>query len=149
MANAIRKDSNIKGFQFNNRSVKISQMEDDTTKMIRNADSIDYLFTLVSDFQKCSGLKANEEKTKAFNISNKPIKNRPKVKLKWETGPINLLGLSITDILEEHVEVNIQPKIVAIKKLLDIWKQKTLSLKGKITIINSLVIPKIIYPQLT
>ena len=137
MANSIRKNNNIKGFQLKNKTLKISQLADDTTIMVKDYDSLIYLFQILESFRKCSGLKTNIEKTKAYTLGKKTYNNKPKLNLKWETGPINLLGITITDNPKVNKEANILPKIKQIKNTLNVWKQRQLSLKGKITIINS------------
>ena len=43
------------------------------------------------------------------------------------------------------IDKNVLPKISSMKSLLNIWGQRNLSIKGKITVINSLVIPQILY----
>ncbi len=51
----------------------------------------------------------------------------------------NEQGLGFVEIL------NYKPKLVELKNLLNIWKQRALSLKGKITIINTLALAPLIY----
>ena len=73
-------------------------------------------------------------------------KDRDKpLKLNWIQFPIHTLGISITDNEQEMTEINYRPKIKQITDTLNIWNSRTLTLKGKITIINTLIIPKILY----
>ena len=85
------------------------------------------------------------EKTQAF-IIGKHIKFKETYNLKWCTGSIKLLGLSICNTEQENYIQNFEPKIKKIKSLFKIWKQRHLSLKGKITIINSLAASMLVYP---
>ncbi len=66
--------------------------------------------------------------------------------LKWCTGSVKLLGLSICNSDQENYSHNFEPKIMKIKALFRIKKQRRLSLKGKITIINSLAASLLIDP---
>ena len=66
MAESIQKCDNIEGFNMGNKYIKITQLGDDTTIMIKK--SIPYKFHILKQFETCSGLKANIVKTKAFNV---------------------------------------------------------------------------------
>ena len=63
-----------------------------------------------------------------------------------EQGPIKLLGITLTSNEKESIEENFLPKLKVMKNLLNLWSQRSLSLKGKITVINSLIISLFIYP---
>ena len=45
----------------------------------------------------------------------------------------------------DHYSLNFKPKIAKMRQLLNSWKCRRLSLKGKITVVNSLAISKLIY----
>lgn len=51
----------------------------------------------------------------------------------------------MTNTESKHYEVNYLPKMNKIKNLLQLWKQRTLSLKGKITVLNTLALTIILY----
>ncbi len=55
------------------------------------------------------------------------------------------MGIHITNNSEDNLNFNFKPKIATLKKHLAIWKQRSLSLKGKITIINNLALAPLIY----
>ena len=67
-------------------------------------------------------------------------------KLKLENGPINLLGINITNDPKLNMELNYAPKLKTMSNLLRIWSRQNLSLKGKITVINSLILSLFVYP---
>ncbi len=64
---------------------------------------------------------------------------------KWTKTPLETLGIHITTNPEENLNFNFKPKIATLKNQLSIWKQRSLSLKGKITIINNLALAPLIY----
>ena len=102
------------------------------------------LKSLLDNFAICSGLKVNLEKTKAYNINGKiPDQNYG---LKWPEDEIELLGLTVTDDQKVNYEKNLAPKLTHMHTLLNIWRQRNLSLKGKIVVINSLIISLFVYP---
>ncbi len=47
------------------------------------------------------------------------------------------MGVHITNNEEENLKYNFKPKIATLKNLPNIWKQQTLTIKGKITIVNT------------
>ncbi len=55
------------------------------------------------------------------------------------------LRIFITNDSDENYLLNYKPKLAELKILLNIWKQRALSLKEKITIINTLSLAPLIY----
>ncbi len=96
-------------------------------------------------FQNCSGLKININKTKAKYIGKilKPD-HFPRGHL-WIKTPLETLGIFITNDPDENYLLNYKPKFAELKNLLNIWKQRAVSLKGNITIINTLALAPLIY----
>jgi hypothetical protein len=66
--------------------------------------------------------------------------------LLWKQLPITLLGITITPDDDLSYKENFNKRLDNINTLTKIWSTRNLSLKGKLTIINSLLIPKLIYP---
>ena len=75
-------------------------------------------------------LKSNEEKP--FGI-------------KWPSEPIKALGVFFTYDQTLLYEKNFRDKLDKMKKLTNIWSSRGLSIYGKVTIIKSLLIPKLVY----
>ena len=73
------------------------------------------------------------------NSENKPLG------IKWPTEPIKALGVFFTYDHKLSHSKNFSEKIVDIKKLINIWSSRGLSVYGKVTLIKSLLIPKIVY----
>jgi hypothetical protein len=123
-------------------------MADDTTIFTNNHQDVGRIMRLLKAFQKISGLKTNVEKTIAYLLGpmEPPQKNQHDFGLLWKTLPINLLGITITNNEETSIDENFSNKLNSIELLTRLWSQRNLSLKGKLCIINSLLIPKIIYP---
>jgi hypothetical protein len=85
------------------------------------------------------------DKTQAFMIG-KHMRFKDDYGLKWNDGPIHILGLYICQTEKDSVKYNFEPNITKMKSIFNLWKQRNLSLKGKITIINSLAASLIVYP---
>ena len=65
--------------------------------------------------------------------------------IKWPMEPIKSLGVFFThDKKLLHLK-NFSEKIDDIKKLINIWSSRGLYIYGKVTLIKSLLIPKIVY----
>ncbi len=66
-------------------------------------------------------------------------------KLSWIKTPLETLGIFITNNPEENLKYNCKPKLSILRNTLNIWKHRTLSIKGKITIVNTLALSPLIY----
>ena len=85
---------------------------------------------------------------------NKQFKNRRYVdwvskeqwwKTTWPSEPIKALGVFFTYDQSLLYEKNFQDKLDNMNKLTNIWSSRGLSIYGKVTIIKSLLIPKLMY----
>ena len=138
----------IRGIKIENNEVKILQFADDTNILIENKESIPKVLKVLKFFHKISGLKINVDKTIAFQIGiNQQNFAGRTYGLNWVNDNITLLGLTLVDDENENYTLNFYKRIQSIKSLTQIWSQRSLSLKGKITVINSLLIPKLLYPS--
>ena len=75
---------------------------------------------------------ARGNKTKPFGI-------------KWPNEPIEALGVYYSYDPKLLLEKNFIEKLDTLKKLINMWSSRGLSLYGKATIIKSLIIPKFVY----
>ncbi len=66
-------------------------------------------------------------------------------RLSWIKTPIETLGIVVTDNDAANYQHNFQQRILNLKTVINIWKQRSLSLKGKITILNNLELAPLIY----
>jgi hypothetical protein len=136
------KRHDITGITFGNREIKMLQMADDTTIFTSRGEDVGKILRLLKAFDKISGLKTNVEKTIAYTLGPKalPQKGEPTWGLLWRKLPISLLGVTITTDQNESYNENFKNKIESISNLTKIWSTR------KMTIINTLLIPKLIYP---
>ncbi len=66
-------------------------------------------------------------------------------RLSWIKTHLETLGIFITNDPDDNYLLNYKPQLAELKNLLNIWKQRALSLKEKITIINTLALALLIY----
>ena len=65
--------------------------------------------------------------------------------IRWPMEPIKALGVYFTYDLKLLKEKNFIERLDSIKKLINIWSSRGLSILGKVTIIKSFLIPKFVY----
>ena len=70
LAVAIRSCSEINGIKIDSREFLMVQYADDLTDFVSDIRSAQYLFNLLDQFEKCSGLKVNYTKTEAMWIDS-------------------------------------------------------------------------------
>ena len=145
LACKIRHDDNIKGIKIGDSYIKISQLADDTTCIIDGINSLEKLLFTFNIFSQCSGLKTNISKTKAKYIGTLQNSDYYPHGLSWIKDDITTLGIVFTSSENDNYIHNFKPRIIKLENTLRVWKQRNLSLKGKITIINSLALSSIIY----
>lgn len=62
------------------------------------------------------------------------------------TENIKSLGIIITKNVKDINKINFDVKLTKFKSLLNMWKGRKLSIKGRITILRSKALPLILYP---
>ena len=141
----IRQNKNINGIHINNIEIKLSQLADDTTCFIKNENSLHHLLDTFKLFNKCAGLGINIDKTSARCLGSFTPSADKLMGLEWSQEPVYTLGVHISGNESEHYTLNFLPKIIKMQQLLKSWKCRYLSLKGKVTIINTLALSQLIY----
>ena len=76
--------------------------------------------------------------------STRSNKTKP-LGINWPNEPIKALGIFYTFDPKLLHEKNFLENLDNIKKLLNVWHSRGLSLYGKVTVIKSLVVPKVVY----
>lgn len=140
----LRNSTNIAGLVINGTEIKISQLADDTTLFLKDNNSIKNALELVNMFSKCSGLKLNKDKTEAMRLGSRTKQTENGFGLKW-SGKVKSLGIVFEKDNEKMIINNFEARIKKMITILNIWYQRDLSLKGKISIIKSLIMPQILY----
>ena len=103
------------------------------------------LFQVLDLFKDISGLKINSTKTEGMWIgASKENKAKP-LGIKWPNEPIKALGVYFTYDPKLLKENNFIQRLDSVKKLINIWSSRGLSVYGKVTIIKSFLIPKFVY----
>ena len=145
LACKIRATSGIEGFLLpgaGGSQFKVSQYADDTTAFVKNETSLFMLFNVINDFENGSGAKLNRTKTEAQWLGA------------WKDRPDTPLGLSwvkkmkILGIVFGMVNVdqdNWEPRVSKLEKCVSRWQSRSLSLIGKVLILNILGLSKLLF----
>ena len=145
LAIAVRQNTTITGITIGKNETKLLRYANDTTAVLSDVNSARVLFKLLDDFKKLSGLAINPSKTEGMWIgSSRGNKTKP-FGIKWPNEPIKALGVYCSYDPKLLLEKNFIEKLDTIKKLINIWSSRGVSLYGKVTIIKSLIIPKFVY----
>ena len=145
LATAIRQNPSIKGISIGKEETKLLQYADDTTAVLSDTNSAKILFDLLNSFEYISGLQINYTKTEGMWIGSSKNSNEKPFGIKWPDEPVKALGVYFT--YDQHLlkEKNFIDRLDSVKKLINIWSSRNLSIYGKITIIKSFLIPKFVY----
>ena len=121
----------------------ISQYADDTSLVVVSDDSIRAIFEVYAVYEKGSGAKLNQKKSKGLWLGSWSGRLDPPVPLDWSSTKIKTLGVVVGP---GDLEVdNWQPRIDAVEKVLSSWRQRSLSFRGKALVINALALSRVWY----
>ena len=138
LGQAIRRDNSIRGIPIPgaNKQSKVSQYADDTTLILADNYSITQSFNLINIFEWGSGSRLNAQKTEGLWLGSAASKQTRPVNITWTTDKLKILGVYFGTSNVKHA--NWIDCVIKLEKRLNLWKSRTLSLKGKSLIINSI-----------
>ena len=152
LAIRIRTSSKIKGITIHDKEFKLSLYADDFCAFCIDSESIAELFDILDQFNECSSLRCNKEKTEILSI------NYPRSKENTVNHPLSITHKDIKEVdtikvLGTYVGYNFnilqtekfRDSINGLKKTLNLWKLRKLTLLGKIQIIKTFGISKFMY----
>lgn len=148
----IRGNADIKGVTIQDKEYKISQFADDTTCFVSSENSLQATITSIQLFGRYSGLSINPEKSVVLPLGH-PVGDPldlGTIKLQ-QVQKVKILGIwfSYDRSIRQHWEWNFLPQISRMKTVCSSWSNRRLSIKGKITVFNSLVFSLLQYPSLS
>ena len=143
----LRNNKNIKGIKIDNVELKFSQYADDASAFLDGSKtSLEETLQELETFANISGLKTNFDKTQVVWIGAKKYSTdaiKTRWKLSWGATQFRLLGITFDVDLDKIISINYKDKIVQIKNSIKMWRRRFLTPLGKITVIKSLLLPKI------
>ena len=150
LASEIKRNNIIRGILCDKEMIKIGLYADDTFLMLDGSESsLRESILVLNHFHVHSGLKINLDKTQAIWLGK--LKKRTyaickDLNLSWDS-QFQLLGINFSVNLDEVSDLNYNIKIAEIEKLFNniMYKRFHLSILGKITVIKTMAIPKLVY----
>ena len=149
LAIRIRNSKEILGIKIKEQEFKLSLYADDFCSFCPDIKSINKLFDILEQFHKCSSLKFNHEKTEILKI--KPhidVNNSSENVIDHKVTIVNnikILGTSVGYNATNLQEENFNKLLAELKRSLNLWKARKLTLLGKIQILKTFGISKFTY----
>lgn len=135
-------ENNVQGIPVAGREVLISQVADDTTLFLRDAEQIPKAVNIIEQFSKASGLCLNLHKCELLAIKTCNHTSLHGIPVKEA---VTYLGVVITKDENERSKLNFEPTIEKAKKRFNQWLQRDLSLNGRILLTKTEGISRLIY----
>ena len=128
---------------MNGNNIKLCQLADDMTLFLKETKSVNFAIKAFEEFYRYAGLKLNKSKTVAFITKgiNPDVFEDNTLGMLWSSTEFRTLGTWFSSNIEEACQLNIAEKINKIKSILRAWAPRSLTVKGKITVIKSLIVP--------
>ena len=149
LAHMIRQNDNIKGYPVFGKEVLMSQFADDASLLLDGSkESFEACVFTLLEYAKYSGLAMNFDKTKVvwFGCENPPnITYLPHLPFEWNPNKFSILGVEFTTDLKDITEINIRKKLTEMQKDLNQWNKRDLTPFGKVMVLKTLIISKIVH----
>jgi len=101
---------------------------------------------LVNGFGNVSGLILNEEKTEAYWLGSLHDSQEDLGINKYKVNkPMKILGIFFTYDWQKFLDLNFESIIKSIKKSINAWRWRNVSLLGRIQIIKTFAMPKFMF----
>ena len=117
---------------------------DDTCLYLNGSNSLENIVKLFEDFYRYAALKLNVDKTEIISLGrNNRYGKICNIKITQE--PVKVLGIWISKNPHEIQALNLNQRIDKLKTILNVWKQRGLTIKDKIAIVKAKALPLITY----
>ena len=141
LACSIRASPRIRGLPLPTdpgQQVVISQYADDTSIVCTTNEAITATFEVYDLYESASGARLNATKSKGLWLGPWRHRTDPPVSLRWSSLSIPFLGTVLGP--EATESDNFQRRIDALQNVLNSWRQRQLSFRGKALVTNALAL---------
>ena len=124
--------------------LKLLQYADDTLFFVPDETSLNGILHELNQFGEVAGPRINKEKTamiwlgdtdRSWNLENHD--------LKWSHKPIRYLGHYIYFNNNEALKMDWEQKLIKLRKILDSWTKRSLTIFGRVTVLKSLALSQV------
>ncbi|MCP4977435.1 MAG: hypothetical protein GY931_14870, partial [Maribacter sp.] len=143
---AIRSNNKISGITINEDIFKIIQFADDTTVLLQDDVSLQELNVTLDHYAEFSGLKVNQAKTVVMGLGKWKNRSDCIYNFKVSPTPSKFLGIWFCHDKTQMHNLNIGGKLERMKKVLNSWHARGLTMQGRIIVVKSLGISQMTYP---
>ena len=143
----IKQNKEIKGIEIGNENdleIKVVQLADDTTLLVKDETSVLKALETISTFSDVSGVRLNKNKTEGIWLSQREPVIDPNV-ITWSTRPVKSLGIFFGKDIEECNRLNWSNRLKKMELALNGWKARNLTYYGKISVIKTFGISQLLY----
>lgn len=123
------KSSNLKGIDVADKKIIISQLADDTALFLRDSTQVPIAIKLLQSFSAASGPHLNINKCELLAIKDCLVQEIGGIPVKEKE---TYLGIVICKNEEMRSKVNFDSPIIKMKKKLNCWLLRDLSLRGRV-----------------
>lgn len=141
---AICKCPDISGIRMGEVEAKMFQHADDTTFFVENVSSIQSILKIIEVYERASGSKCNIDKTEMLVIGRSMV-SPGDYDFHVRGDFIEILGVTMGNNKRLIEKQNWEKPIKNCLTVMSRWRNRRLSFKGKMIIVNSLVISRLVY----
>ena len=146
----IRSNAEVKGIFIEEFESLLNQYADDTDVALdaTTDQSINAVLTSLKRFHKATGCAVNYDKTTLYRTSSlkkSDAKKYTELGLSTADDSINVLGVDVAEDAALMLEINYRKLLVKVQTTLKSWSNRSLSVIGKVNIINTLAASKLIH----
>ena len=145
LAIKIRNEPAIGLKSMKKKYIQISQLAEDNTLFLKKEDAVKKGLNIVEEYGTVLGLKFNIRKTEGLWLGRGRNRHGKLGEMKWENSSIKALGIHFGYNKHELEVKNWLEKIESLKKCLKFWNYRDLSIQGRVLIIKTLALAKVVY----
>ena len=123
--------------------LEISQFADDNSLVCTDYKSIRHVFEVSENFCRASGAKLNKDKCKGLWLGAWKNNSDQLCGIKWNNGVEKMVGILFGN--GDFVQTNWDVVYQKFDRVITDWRSRSLSMKGKAVIANTLALSKLIY----
>ena len=143
MAHLVKENRDIHGISLHNIENILAQFADDTSAYLQYTNiCLNAFLNTLSRVENTMGLKVSYEKTTVYRMGSLKNSNATlytQKRIQWSDGPIEVLGVKINCDGVSPCRENFTDIMQKVETVCQNWYNRTLTIFGKVLVINSLI----------